>query len=105
MIMPPQKRKPKPKSDDYDEPPSESPEDEGSIRVHDAYLEHRLGGGEPATPEAFRRAVEQFEQLPGAVRTGPASARSGSSTREQPSDDEPDDPDQATEPAGPQGRS
>jgi hypothetical protein len=54
--MPPRKGKPKPEPDDYDEPP-ESSEDEGSLRVHEAYLEHRLGGGEPATPEAFRRAV------------------------------------------------
>jgi hypothetical protein len=39
--------------------------------VHEAYLEHRLSGGEPATPEAYRRAFEQFQNLPGAVRSVP----------------------------------
>jgi len=46
-------------------------EDEGTIRVHEAYQEHRLGGGEPATPEAYRQAVERFRKLPGAVRSTP----------------------------------
>ena len=61
---------------DYDEqPPEESPEEQDSILVHEAYLQHRLSGGEPATPEAYMRAVEQFERLPGAVRTGSSAGR------------------------------
>jgi hypothetical protein len=47
-------------------------ESEGAVRVHQAYLEHRLGGGEPATPQAYLRAFEQFQKLPGAVRGKPA---------------------------------
>jgi hypothetical protein len=46
-------------------------EEHGAVRVHEAYLEHRLGGGAPATPDAYRRGVEQFQRLPGAVRSVP----------------------------------
>jgi hypothetical protein len=53
------------------EPHEEGP---GAVRVHQAYLEHRLGGGERATPEAYRRAVEQFQRLPGAMRSVPPVA-------------------------------
>jgi hypothetical protein len=71
--MPPRRRARK----DYDEPqpPEETPEDEESIRVHEAFLEHRLAGGEPAGPEAILRAAQQFERLPGAIRTGPVTGR------------------------------
>jgi|SRR4051812_5868789 hypothetical protein len=69
--MPPRRRKPR--SDD--QRPEETPEDRESLRVHEAFLEHRLGGGEPATPDAYLRAVQQFERLPGAVPTGPATGR------------------------------
>ena len=90
-------------SDDYDEPP-ESAEDEGSIRIHDAYLEHRLGGGDPATPEAFRRAVEQFEQLPGAIRTGPASRSGPTTSPERLRNDERGDTDHPADRPGPEDR-
>jgi hypothetical protein len=70
--MPPRRRKPK---NSNEQPPEETPEDQESLRVHEAYHEHRLGGGEPATPDAFLRGAEQFERLPGAVRTGPATGR------------------------------
>src|SRR4051794_27363989 len=85
--MPPRRRKPP----DEDTPPpgqepgnDESPESEDSLLVHEAYLEHRLGGGEPATPEAYQRAVEQFERLPGAVPTRPGRR----TTRPRPTDAE-----------------
>jgi hypothetical protein len=42
-----------------------------AVQVHQAYLEHRLKGGEPPTPEAYRRALEQFQKLPGAVQSTP----------------------------------
>ena len=42
-----------------------------AVQVHEAYLKHRLEGGEPASPEAYRRAIEQFQKLPGAVRSTP----------------------------------
>ena len=70
--MPTRKRKP-PKDKDYPEPEPHE-EQPGAVRVHQAYLEHRLAGGEPATPEAYRRALEQFEKLPGAIQTVPPTA-------------------------------
>jgi hypothetical protein len=67
-------RKPKgPKDGDYQEPEPHK-EQSDAVRVHQAYLEHRLAGGEPATPEAYRRAVEQFQKLPGAMRSVPPPA-------------------------------
>jgi len=51
---------------------SEPHKEEGSaIQVHQAYLEHRNRGGEPPSPDAYRRAIEQFQRLPGAVRRAP----------------------------------
>jgi hypothetical protein len=65
-------RKPKKPRDYHEEPPREPHEEEGSaVKIHEAYLEHRLGGGETPTPEAYRRAIEQFEKLPGAMRATP----------------------------------
>lgn len=51
------------------EPPGEEPE---NLDIHEAYLQHRLGGGERPTTQAFGRAVAQFKKLPGAVRGKPA---------------------------------
>ncbi len=42
-----------------------------AVRVHEAYIEERLGGGEEPDAASYRRALQQFEQLPGAVRTIP----------------------------------
>jgi hypothetical protein len=38
------------------------------VRIHQAFIEHHLGGGAPATPEAYERAIEQWNELPGALR-------------------------------------
>jgi hypothetical protein len=46
-------------------------EQKDAVKIHEAYLEYRLAGGEPASPEAYRRALEQFEKLPGATRSTP----------------------------------
>jgi hypothetical protein len=46
-------------------------EEGGAIEIHRAYLEHRVQGGDPPTPERYRRAIEQFQKLPGAVRSTP----------------------------------
>ena len=62
-------------------------EDEESVRLNEAYAEHRVAGGAPATPEAYQRAVEQFQRLPGAVRTRPGIGRA--SRRTAPPDEEP----------------
>jgi hypothetical protein len=72
--MPARKSK-RTKDGDYQEPEPHQ-EEGGAVRVHQAYLEHRLGGGEPATPEAYRRAVEQFQKLPGAMPSVPPAAPS-----------------------------
>jgi hypothetical protein len=42
------------------------------VRIHRRYVQERIGGGELPTPEAYERAVDQWHQLPGAVRA-PAS--------------------------------
>jgi hypothetical protein len=86
----PRRRGRKPDNDEF-------VEDEGSLRLHEAYLEYRVAGGAPATPEAYRRAVEQFDRLPGVIRARPEVGRSappaplGSATPpgEEPHDDEP----------------
>ena len=48
----PMTRKRKDDGDYQDEPPREPHrEGENAVKVHEAYLTHRLGGGEPATPK------------------------------------------------------
>jgi hypothetical protein len=51
-----------------DEPIGEVPE---NLNIHEAYLRHRLEGGERPSSKAFARAVEQFQKLPGAIRGKP----------------------------------
>src|SRR5215210_6113005 len=36
-------------------------------QVHEEIIARRLGGGEPPTPEAYKHALEQWQQLPGSV--------------------------------------
>ncbi|MCL6282619.1 hypothetical protein M3P21_03670 [Ruegeria sp. 2012CJ41-6] len=52
-----------------DEPTGEVPE---NLDVHEAFLKHRLEGGEEPSSQAYARAVEQFKKLPGAIRGKPA---------------------------------
>jgi hypothetical protein len=95
--MPSRQRKP---PDDARPPSRREPdndefvEDEDSLRLHEAYLEYRVAGGAPATPEAYRRAVEQFDRLPGVIRARPevgrtAPPRPAAPPGEEPLDDEP----------------
>jgi hypothetical protein len=63
-------------------------EESGAVEVHRAYLEHRLAGGEPATPELYRRAVEQFQKLPGATRSVPPATPPEKPGTERAGDDE-----------------
>jgi hypothetical protein len=68
----PRRRARKPDGDGGDDPRRKPHEEEGdAVRVHEAYLEHRMGGGEEPDPEAHLRAIEQFERLPGALPTTP----------------------------------
>lgn len=56
----------KPHPDGNDTEPN--PEDEGDIvRIHYEYVQRRLEGGAPATPQAYARAMAQWQQLPGAI--------------------------------------
>ena len=43
--------------------------------LHEAYLQYRLGGAERPDPEIYRRAIEQFQSLPGASDYTAARAR------------------------------
>ena len=61
------------------------------MRLNEAYLEHRVAGGAPATPEAYRRAAEQFQRLPGAVRTRPGIGRASRPTAAPGEEPRPDD--------------
>lgn len=46
--------------------------DADPVQIHRDYVERRIGGGEPPTTDAYARALEEFQRLPGAVRM-PAS--------------------------------
>ena len=87
--MPARKRRDdnRPRDDDHDREP---PVEEGTaLQIHQAYLEQRLAGGEEPTPEAYRRAVEQFQRLPGATGAPPTRPEP---PRTEPADAEPDEP-------------
>lgn len=67
----PARRRKTEKPEGEDGEPKEEPIEPGdTVRVHQAYLE-ALRGDQPPDPEAYLRAIEQFEQLPGAFRTLP----------------------------------
>jgi hypothetical protein len=42
-------------------------------KVHREIFARRLEGGAPATPEAYARAIEQWQQLPGAIVSVPVT--------------------------------
>ena len=48
----------------YEDEQGETPE---IIKVHSDYVRRRLEGGAPATPQAYARAMAQWQQLPGAI--------------------------------------
>ena len=64
---------PKPKDSDEGGAPPHIDENADSTIVHRDYLERRLQGGAPATPEAYARAIEQWQQLPGAIAQVPVT--------------------------------
>ena len=86
----PSKREPQ-KADSGDESyRAPTPEEGGGVDVHEAYLQYRLGGAERPDPEIYRRAIEQFQSLPGAFRTTPppAPADESETTGDEPTPDE-----------------
>ena len=82
-------RKPRPPRSDDQRPRVDR---EGRDRpVITEIVKRRLEGGEPPTPEAYARALEQWQKLPGAVARDPATV-----TDKQPAP-KPDDPRALTE--------
>ena len=75
-----EKRPPKQK------PPTRGNRDADPVKIHREYVERHVGGGAAATPEAYRRALEQWHQLPGAV-SRPATEIEGTE-EERPHEDE-----------------
>ena len=55
--------------------------------VHRGYVERHVGGGAPATPEAYAEAMKQWRRLPGAVRV-PATQLEGDTASASPSDED-----------------
>jgi hypothetical protein len=60
-------------------------------QIHREYVERRVGGGAPATPEAYARAIEQWHRMPGAVRVPPSEV-----TGEQPKPTPPGEQDEGS---------
>lgn len=92
---PPKKKEPAPEGQ---ERPTLGNPDADPVRLHREYVERHTGGGAPPTGDAYQRALEQWHQLPGAVRrpaTEIGSQESGgtpddeaTSGTERPRDDE-----------------
>jgi len=57
--------------EDDGEQPLRRNEDADPVEIHRDYVERRIGGGGPATSDAYARAIEEFQRMPGAVRTPP----------------------------------
>ncbi len=82
----------------HDEHPSEPKDSDGGgtppqqdrnvdrTIVHRDYLERRLQGGAPATPEAYARAIEQWQQLPGAIAQVPVTSQTPAQAVPTPTD-------------------
>ena len=68
---------PKPPPPDPDpERPGERPRRRGrEHQVHDEINARRLGGGAEPTSEAFQRALEQWQQLPGSIVRPPSDIK------------------------------
>lgn len=66
--MPAERRKDGPRRREPREPDDEPRE---AVELHDAYLQHRLAGGEQPNPRLYLRALDQFRRLPGAIRGRP----------------------------------
>jgi hypothetical protein len=87
--MPPRKRKPKDDKPGEEDLRNAHTEEAEAVRVHEAWMEDRLGGGPPPDPKVRRRASEQFQDLPGALRaTPPRVAPAEPSEEVEPADDQ-----------------
>jgi hypothetical protein len=43
--------------------------------VHQRIIDRRLGGGAPASPEAYAKALEEWHQLPGSIVRPPTDEK------------------------------
>lgn len=80
-------------------PPLQRDPDADPVKIHREYVERRVGGGEPPTPEAYERAIGQWHQLPGAVRVPPTEL-SGDDAKPAPKEEEGDEDEQKDEQSG-----
>ena len=76
--MPTRRRRKRNGDDEGGKPPDKGEErpvprnpEADPVKIHRDYVERQLGGGAPATPEGYARAIEQWHKLPGAVRVPP----------------------------------
>jgi hypothetical protein len=49
--------------------------------VHQELLEKRLGGGHPPTPEAYAKALKEWQQLPGSIVRPPTDVNPSESEK------------------------
>ena len=50
--------------------------------VHQELLEKRLGGGDPPTPEAYAKALKEWQQLPGSIVRPPTDVKPSESEKD-----------------------
>jgi hypothetical protein len=50
--------------------------------VHQELVEKRIGGGDPPTPEAYAKALQQWQQLPGSVVRPPTDVKPSESEKD-----------------------
>jgi hypothetical protein len=56
--------------------------------VHQQIIDRRLGGGAPATPEAYAKALEEWHQLPGSIIRPPTDESASPEPQKEDSDKE-----------------
>jgi hypothetical protein len=87
----------RPPDGDGERPVGPGNPDADPVRIHEAFVERRVGGGRPATPKAYEQALRQWRRMPGAVRVPPTEltgeeAPPASEAGEEPAqEDRPDD--------------
>jgi len=55
--------------------------------VHQQIIDRSLGGGAPATPEAYAKALEEWHQLPGSVVRPPTDEKPATKTAPEGTDE------------------
>jgi len=55
--------------------------------VHEQIIDRRLGGGAPATAEAYAKALEEWHQLPGSVVRPPTDEKPATKTAPEGTDE------------------